>query len=136
MKDFQKRFLLALTLIPAIDFPWIYLNYRFGLYKHKIDQKNKIIVILAYLIFIITIALFLSAFIHVGPEEASYFGFIIGFICYITFNTTAVSIFKKWDPYTALIDTIYGAFLFTMVSVIIHLAFPGPLTEHTRVSFE
>jgi uncharacterized membrane protein len=45
--------------------------------------------------------------------------FILGIVIYGVYETTNLALFKKWSPYIAALDTIWGGVLFALTTYIV-----------------
>ena len=49
-------------------------------------------------------------------EDSIYYGFTFGIIVYGVFDFTSATIFKEWNMNLAIIDTLWGGFLYFISS--------------------
>ena len=49
--------------------------------------------------------------------------FILGLVIYGVYETTNLTLFKKWSPYIVVMDTLWGGILFALTTYIINLIF-------------
>ncbi len=124
------KIILIIILILFLDFTWLYLNANS--YKNlvlKIQGSpliiNPIGAILAYLCVIITIIFYIIPIIKEKNKKgvnllylSLIYGGGLGFLMYGIINTTNISIFKNYDLFVALKDTLWGTFLFTIIPYI------------------
>ena len=122
--------IIIITLI--IDFIWIYSNRNnYNLQIKKVQgfnlELNFIGAILSYICVIAGLFLFSFPLIlneYEKNKKQSLFllslryGGCLGLIMYGIFNTTNIGLFKNYDSRIAIMDTLWGSFLFTLISYI------------------
>lgn len=122
--------IVIITLI--IDFIWIYSNRNnYNLQIKKVQgfdlELNFVGAILSYICVIIGLFLFSFPLIlneYQKNKNQSLFllslqyGGCLGLIMYGIFNTTNIGLFKNYDVRIAIMDTLWGSFLFTFMSYI------------------
>ena len=124
-------FILCIVVSILVDVPYLYLNA--DLFKKKTMQisgmeypKNRYY---SALIIYIFIAIGISVFIlpkidttkstMVRLRDCLIYGGLFGMVAYSMFDFTAHFMFKQWDIYISIMDTIWGGLLFTITSFII-----------------
>ena len=116
---FKYSFLLSAILLVVIDS--IYLNFIKDYFSNqvKIIQKSPIKVnILATFLCYIFLITGLNYFI-ISQKKSPRDGFLLGLIIYGVYETTNWALFKNWSILTVLIDTLWGAILFGLVTLIV-----------------
>ncbi len=134
MVNLTPYFLITIFTL-SIDFIWLYLNYNnYNRLVTKVQGSsisiNFIGAILSYLTVIIGLFIFSIPIIKYKLKENKnqslfllclIYGGGLGLIMYGIFNTTNIGIFKDYEPFVALLDTMWGTFLFTISSYIFFL---------------
>ena len=116
---FKFSFLIAAILF--ILFDSIYLNLIKNYFMNQIKKvqgstiKLNIIATFICYIFLIT---GLNYFI-IGPKKSPSDAFLFGLIIYGVYETTNWALFENWSPITVIMDTLWGAILFGLVTFIV-----------------
>ena len=116
MNKFLKDFIYFFLIILAIDVPWIH-NVTSKYYK-KIFNNNigiKLNYFMAITVYIImTIGYIYFVLNNNNNTNKYYLSFIYGFVLYGTYAFTLAALFKIFPLKLALIETLWGATLFTL----------------------
>ena len=131
-----SKYIYTIIYIFIAEFIWIYLiNYNnYALITKKVQKEELILnikyTIVAYIfvlgsIFIIAIPFVNSKLIKKDKTNKSIFksllyGGIIGFFIYGIYNFTSLSIYKNYSLKIAIMDTLWGTFLYA-TSVTLYL---------------
>lgn len=123
-------YLVTIIVVLIVDFIWIYLNRNsYNYLVRKIQgtniQLNFIGGAVSY-IFIMT-ALFLFSIPMIKNEYkknknqsllllSMTYGGLLGLCIYGVFNTSNIGIFKNYDVYVAIMDTIWGFVIYTFAA--------------------
>lgn len=131
MNIYLKYIILCFFLI-VIDAIWIYSNlnaYFDGIRKVQNDniiKNNLYAAILAYIVMVfalIHIAIPLTLY-NINNNDTTYnklyksfiYGGAVGFSIYALYNLTSLALYKDFPIIMALIDTLWGTFLYTMAT--------------------
>ena len=112
------NFFLLLLLVLTLDALWIdtFFKYKFFPMIESVQKvpltTNIPYVIIAYLILVTLIYIIIPKCSSV--EEA----FFIGFLVYAVYDSTNLATLKDWDISVALMDSLWGGVLFTIIYVI------------------
>lgn len=123
-------YIATIILVLIADFIWLYLNKNnYNLLVTKVQgspiQLNFIGGVLSYLFLIIGLFVFSIPMItneyNKNKKQSIFllsmlYGGVLGLIIYGIFNTTNIAIFKNYDIYVAIIDTIWGFFIYTFAA--------------------
>jgi uncharacterized membrane protein len=123
---FFKILSIVSFFVITLDFIWIKLVMH-GQYTKLISdiQQTSMMVrfiptILSYLTIILPIVLFVIP--KISPKtrvtDSLLFGGLMGFFMYGMFSFTNYALIDKWSLKVVLLDTIWGAFLYAIVSLI------------------
>jgi len=113
---FKFSFLIAAILFVLFDS--IYLNLIKGYFMNQIKKiqnttvKVNIIATFICYIFLIT---GLNYFI-IGPKKNWRDAFLLGLVIYGVYETTNWALFTNWSVLTVIMDTLWGATLFGLVT--------------------
>jgi uncharacterized membrane protein len=116
---FKYSFLLSAILLVVIDS--IYLNFIKGYFSNQVQkiQKSPIKVnLLATFICYIFLITGLNYFI-ISQKKSPRDAFLLGLVIYGVYETTNWALFKNWYLLTVLMDTLWGAILFGLVTLIV-----------------
>ena len=122
--------IIILTLI--LDFIWLYLNanmYRKLIRKIQGSELkvNYLGALLSYLCLILALFIFVFPLVKNEYEKnkkqsliilAIKIGGLLGLLMYGMFNATNIGIFKNYYYKSAIIDTLWGIFLFSFITYI------------------
>jgi uncharacterized membrane protein len=125
-------YLIITIFILLVDFVWLYVNYNnYNRLVKKIQGSDISVNIIGGFLSYLTVLIGLFYFsIPLITNELNKdknksllilcikYGGLLGLIMYGIFNTTNIGIFKNYEIYVGLIDTLWGAFLFTISSYI------------------
>ena len=110
------RYIFASILLLLLDM--IFLKWNERLFHNQVITVQRVIlqpnynaIMITYLLLIFTLCYFIIR-THRNVGEA----FLLGFLVYGIFEFTNMSIFKKWELKTAVIDTLWGGTLFALVT--------------------
>jgi uncharacterized membrane protein len=123
---FFKILSIVSFLVITIDFLWIKFIMHGEYTKLIADiQKTSMIVrfiptVLSYLTIILPIVLFVIP--RISPKtrvtDSFLFGGLMGFFMYGMFSFTNYALIDKWSVKVVLLDTVWGAFLYSIVTLI------------------
>lgn len=118
---FKYSFLLSAILLVVIDS--LYLNLIKGYFSNQVQKIQnspiKINFIAAFICYIFLIT-GLNYFI-IGPKKSPRDAFLLGLVVYGVYETTNWALFKNWSVLTVLMDTLWGAILFWLVTLIVQM---------------
>lgn len=111
-----SRYIFASILLLLLDM--IFLKWNERLFHNQVITVQRVIlqpnynaIMITYLLLIFTLCYFIIR-THRSVGEA----FLLGFLIYGIFEFTNMSIFKKWELKTAVIDSLWGGTLFALVT--------------------
>lgn len=110
------RYIFASILLLLLDM--IFLKWNERMFHNQVITVQRVIlqpnynaIMMTYLLLIFTLCYFIIR-THRTVGEA----FLLGFLIYGIFEFTNMSIFKKWELKTAVIDSLWGGTLFALVA--------------------
>jgi uncharacterized membrane protein len=125
-----KLFIISFIALIIIDYLWLGIYY-YDSYRKIIEsvQKTKLIgrlggAIVVYIALALIILFWIVPRIQLESKNNNLFitsfiyGGILGGLIYAVFDFTSYTIFTNWDLKTAIVDTVWGAVLMTLVSFI------------------
>lgn len=113
----MNSFILSSVLLVLVDSVYLYFIGKPVFDKTVMAIQNSALVVnLAPAVFTyILMAILLNYFI-ISVNKTPFDAFILGFCTYGIFDFTNLAIFKNYDFKTAIIDTLWGAILFFIVT--------------------
>lgn len=123
MVETKQRVISTVVLLLA-DFAWLglYMNNQYGTLVRTIqgeDMKvNPVFAVLAYLLMIVGLNVFVLPNIRKGYEleDSLKYGMTFGIVLYGVYDFTAGAVFSKWDKKLAVIDVLWGGFVYFLAS--------------------
>jgi uncharacterized membrane protein len=115
----MNTFIVSAALLVAVDAVYLYIIGKpvFEKAVYAI-QKTKLDVSMPPAVFTyVLMAVILNYFI-ISVNKSPFDAFILGFCTYGIFDFTNLAIFKNYNFKTAIIDTLWGAILFFVVTFI------------------
>jgi uncharacterized membrane protein len=116
---FKFSFIISAILFVIIDS--IYLNLIKGYFMNQVKkiqnstiQLNLVATFICYIFLITGLNYFIIAAKRT-PKDA----FLLGLVIYGVYETTNWAIFKNWSVLTVIMDTLWGAMLFALVTFIV-----------------
>lgn len=123
MVDIKQRVISTVVLLFA-DFVWLglYMTKQYGTLVRTIQgenmKANPVFAILAYLLMIVGLNVFVLPNIRKGHEleDSLKYGITFGIVLYGVYDFTAGAVFSKWDKKLAVIDVLWGGFVYFLPS--------------------
>ena len=123
MNKFLKDFIYFFLIILAIDVPWIHnvtSKYYKQIFNNNIGIKlNYYMAITVYII--MTVGYIYFVLNNNNNTNKYYLSFVYGLVLYGTYAFTLAALFKIFPLKLALIETLWGATLFTLSLFIYNL---------------
>ena len=110
----------SLTML-ILDFIWLtmFMSKRYKVMIKDIQGEelkvNMIYAVLVYLLMIIGQQVYIKPLIK-SKKDVLIYGGLFGLIVFGIYDLTAGAVIKKWDLKLAIIDILWGVFLFTVSS--------------------
>ena len=117
---FRHRLISTSTLL-ILDFLWIglYMGSRYGTMIKNIQgssmKPNMLYAVIAYTLMVIGLNLFVLPNINIKNvtiKDCLTYGFMFGLVVYGVYDFTIGAVLSKWDMYLALIDVLWGGFVY------------------------
>lgn len=122
----MNKYIISIFLLLFFDILWIYLymgpKYQqmiFEIQKSSV-KVNYLFVILSYLLMIMGLCIFVLPNIKKETvfKDSIKYGLIFGIILYGVYDFTIASVLNKWNIKLAIIDVLWGGFIFFIVPLI------------------
>ena len=125
MVETKQRVISTVVLLLA-DFAWLglYMNNQYGTLVRTIQgenmKANPVFAVLAYLLMIVGLNVFVLPNIRKGYEleDSLKYGMTFGIVLYGVYDFTAGAVFSKWDKKLAVIDVLWGGFVYFLASYV------------------
>jgi uncharacterized membrane protein len=119
---YQELIKIIIISITMISIDYVYLNSISSHFKKLIkniqDKPMKLDMLSSILCYI---SLVFSLYYFIIKDNKSYIdAAILGFVIYSVFEFTNKALFTKWTWDTVIIDSIWGAILFYLTTVIVY----------------
>lgn len=123
MVETKQRVISNVVLLLA-DFAWLglYMNNQYGTLVRTIQGENMkakpVFAVFAYLLMIVGLNVFVLPNIRKGYEleDSLKYGMTFGIVLYGVYDFTAGAVFSKWDKKLAVIDVLWGGFVYFLAS--------------------
>ena len=117
---YYNRYCQTLWILVLLDF--MYITYMKGYFERQVKevqgssiQLNLVAAIVCYL----SLSFGLYYFI-IREKKGLADAFLLGLVIYSTYELTTLSLFKNWSIKTVIIDSLWGAILFTLTTAIVY----------------
>ena len=118
--------IIATIILLLLDFLWLglYMNKQYQKQVQKIQESKldpkPIFAVFSYILMIVGLNLFVLPRIRKGHElEDSFkYGFTFGIVLYGVYDFTSATVLKDWNMKLAIIDILWGGFVFFIATYI------------------
>lgn len=118
--NIYKQIVLSAVFMLALDF--VYLSYNRSAYETQTVQIQRVMMnvkwvpaILCYLLLIAGLNIFI-----LNRHRPVWEAFALGILIYGVYNMTSLAIYKKYTWKIAIMDTLWGGLLCSIVSAILY----------------
>jgi len=119
----RQRLISSIILLLS-DFTWLglYMNKKYVTLVRTIQgenmKTNPVFAVLAYLLMIVGLNVFVLPNIRKGYEleDSLKYGMTFGIVLYGVFDFTNGAVFSKWDKKLAVIDVLWGGFVYFLAA--------------------
>jgi len=100
----------------------LYMNNQYGTLVRTIQgenmKANPVFAVLAYLLMVVGLNVFVLPNIRKGHEleDSLKYGMTFGIVLYGVYDFTTGAVFSKWDKKLAVIDVLWGGFVYFLAS--------------------
>lgn len=112
---------LAISLL-VLDI--VYINYVIipsGFSKMIENIQGSPIHLNMYGAFLSYLAIIVGLYYFIISRQGSILdAFLLGLVMYGVYDATNIATIKKWDPFVSIIDTLWGATLFALTTMIVY----------------
>ena len=117
-----SKIIFGICILLLLDFLWIslFMNNKYKILVENIQKEkftlNIYSAVMAYLFMVVGLIMIVIKY------KLSYIDtFIFGIVIYGVYDFTCGAIFKNWDFKLAILDILWGGFLFTITNYLINL---------------
>lgn len=114
---------ILITIIAMLVLDGIYLGLTYNHFNQMVEkiQGSRIQfkisgAILCYIILVLGLNYFI-----IQNNKSLLSAFLLGIMVYGVYETTNYAIINKWDPFTVIMDTLWGGILFATTTHIVYL---------------
>jgi uncharacterized membrane protein len=118
----------GIVTLLVLDFIWISINSKtyekmvFSVQNSKL-RFNYVGAIIAYSAMVIGFVFIVMPMAkqdvaNTNVVKALKYGAVFGFVTYTIFNATNYAIFVDYSPYTSVLDTLWGTFVYFMATLV------------------
>jgi uncharacterized membrane protein len=118
MFKWVKELIVSTIVLLVLDAGFLYLNK--DKFQHQIASVQRVILqfkpegaLLCYFLLIAGLNYFI-----IQKNRSVLEAFLLGFIIYGVYDTTNYATLKKWNPYLAIMDTLWGGTVFALTTYI------------------
>jgi uncharacterized membrane protein len=118
MLKWVKEIIVSTVVLLILDGGFLYLNM--DKYKHQIASVQRVILqfkpegaLICYFLLIAGLNYFI-----IQRNRSLLEAFLLGVIIYGVYDSTNYASLKKWDPYLAIMDSLWGGTLFALTTFI------------------
>lgn len=121
-----KQVLISILTLLILDILWI-MFFMGKKYQEQIPQiqgtelkVNNMMAIVAYTLMVLGLIMFVLPNIREGYElrDSLVYGFLFGIIVYGVYDFTNAVVFEKWNINIALVDVLWGGFVYFISSYV------------------
>lgn len=114
----MKEIIVSTIVLLILDAGFLYVNK--DKFNHQIAAVQRVILqfrpegaLLCYFLIVAGLNYFI-----IQRNRSVLEAFLLGVVIYGVYDTTNYATLKKWDPYLAIMDTLWGGTLFAMTTYI------------------
>ena len=118
MQKYISEILVSGTIMLLLDICYIAINKK--MFDDQVIEVQRVILkarytpaILCYILLIFGLYYFI-----LRKRESVLDAFLFGIIIYGVYETTNYTIFKKWQPVTVIVDTLWGGILMSTTTLL------------------
>jgi uncharacterized membrane protein len=119
-----QQSVIASSVLILADFLWIglYMGQQYQIQVRSIQgsplEANIICAVIAYVLMVVGLNVYVLPNIRKGHElvDSLKYGFTFGIVLYGVYDFTAGAVFSGWDKKLAIIDVLWGGFVFFLAA--------------------
>jgi len=115
------RLFIASIVFILIDSVYLYFAKDFFNFQVKSIQKVPLSLRMYATALCYISLIFLLYYFILREKKCVKDAFLLGLGVYAVYETTNLAIFERWLPITAIVDTLWGGFLFAMTTQIVYM---------------
>ena len=104
----------------VLDFIYFYLFKNVLLNAVKSVQKSPLQINIFYGLLCYLVLTFVLYYFIIKDKKPIYDAFLLGLSIYAVYETTTAAIFKNWNSWLVIMDSLWGGILFSLITVIIY----------------
>lgn len=115
------RLFIASIVFVLIDSVYLYFAKDFFNFQVKSIQRVPLSLRMYATALCYISLIFLLYYFILREKKSVNDAFLLGLGVYAVYETTNLAIFQRWQPITAVIDTLWGGFLFAMTTRVVYM---------------
>jgi uncharacterized membrane protein len=115
-----KIIIIIMISTLVLDFIYFYLFKNVLLNAVKSVQKSPLQINIFYGLLCYLVLTFVLYYFIIKDKKPIYDAFLLGFSIYAVYETTTAAIFKNWNSWLVIMDSLWGGILFSLITVIIY----------------
>jgi len=115
------RLFIASIVFVLIDSVYLYFAKDFFKFQVKSIQRVPLSLRMYATALCYISLIFLLYYFILREKKSVKDAFLLGLGVYAVYETTNLAIFQRWQPITAIIDTLWGGFLFALTTQIVYM---------------
>jgi uncharacterized membrane protein len=115
------RLFIASIVFVLIDSVYLYFAKDFFKFQVKSIQRVPLSLRMYATALCYISLIFLLYYFILREKKPVKDAFLLGLGVYAVYETTNLAIFQRWQPITAIIDTLWGGFLFALTTQIVYM---------------
>jgi uncharacterized membrane protein len=115
------RLFIASIVFVLIDSVYLYFAKDFFKFQVKSIQRVPLSLRMYATALCYISLIFLLYYFILREKKTVKDAFLLGLGVYAVYETTNLAIFQRWQPITAIIDTLWGGFLFALTTQIVYM---------------
>jgi uncharacterized membrane protein len=115
------RLFIASIVFVLIDSVYLYFAKDFFKFQVKSIQRVPLSLRMYATALCYISLIFLLYYFILREKKSVKDAFLLGLGVYAVYETTNLAIFQRWQPITAVIDTLWGGFLFAVTTQIVYM---------------
>lgn len=115
-----KIIIIIMISTLVLDFIYFYLFKNVLLNAVKSVQKSPLQINIFYGLLCYLVLTFVLYYFIIKDKNPIYDAFLLGFSIYAVYETTTAAIFKDWNSWLVIMDSLWGGILFSLTTVIVY----------------
>jgi uncharacterized membrane protein len=115
-----KIIIIIMISTLVLDFIYFYLFKNVLLNAVKSVQKSPLQINIFYGLLCYLVLTFTLYYFIIKDKKPIYDAFLLGLCIYAVYETTTAAIFKNWNSWLVIIDSLWGGILFSLITFIVY----------------